>query len=266
MKNEVYYDKQWNVTNVLSWIKAYAEKNHLYLGLEEKKSIPGAYGTKDILYVFGFDDHYRITVRNSICPGAPRLNDIYVTLGIPVPGDKYKIGQGIKLDSTTSDESTLNRKFDAARPQLEKLVSKQTNESKMNQQTLKFKKLIQEKVREVLRESEFNKNDLHEGTWAFPETAKQKSALNHIIDTLDRNPAYMLLNRLYGLLGDDELFDSLENLYKNTDKKASKLISDRYKKLDDSKKQERISKLEQIKGAASKIQKTLENTKKKKKK
>lgn len=131
----------------------------------------------------------------------------------------------------------------------------------MNKTTLKFKQLIQEKVREVLlKEALLSKNAKLRGIILALEEQSGFYVIN------DLNTVFNKLGGIASTPGLTELYDDLEALYKPIDKKAAKLINDFIEDLDSEYIKEKHTKLELIKKSANNIQKTLENTKKKKKK
>ena len=70
---------------------------------------------------------------------------------------------------------------------------------------------------------------LGEGTWALPKTSKQKAALKKLmakplpVGDMDKEGPDDITNKLDGLIGDDELFDDLYDLYKKKGKRADAL-------------------------------------------
>ena len=72
-----------------------------------------------------------------------------------------------------------------------------------------------EPVRDALRRA--NEEVVKEGTWAVPKTSKQKSALKKLLSKpLDAKGA---TDKLYNIIGDDELFDEIDD-FADTEPKA----------------------------------------------
>ena len=75
------------------------------------------------------------------------------------------------------------------------------------------------------------KTDLDEGTWALPKTSKQKAALKKLLSK--PLPAKDAVDKLYDLIGDDELADNIDDFEKDMGPKADvrNLVRDRMKEL-----------------------------------
>lgn len=81
---ETYYNPEWKLTTVQSWLDGYAKKNNLPFKLihkTDKNSTIGRHAKTNTYYVYDIGDKYGIVVRNEKVPGAPRLDQLYVIAG-----------------------------------------------------------------------------------------------------------------------------------------------------------------------------------------
>ena len=75
----------------------------------------------------------------------------------------------------------------------------------------------------------FDHVEFNEGTWALPKTRKQKAELKKLmakplpVGDMEKEGPDDITNKLYNLIGDDELFDDLYDLYKKKGKRADAL-------------------------------------------
>jgi hypothetical protein len=109
--SEVYYNKEWTITNIIKWIKEYATNKNLELKALDKKTEPDRYGSKRTFYSFSLGNK-KVIVYSDPSPGAPRLNEIYIFLGDVDPANKWNLKNFIKLTSQDSDSSIVFREFD----------------------------------------------------------------------------------------------------------------------------------------------------------
>ena len=86
-----------------------------------------------------------------------------------------------------------------------------------------------DEVADELKKVGVRVESLEEGTWALPKTGKQKAELKKLmskplpVGDMDKEGPDDITNKLYNLVGDDELFDDLYSLYKKKGKKADAL-------------------------------------------
>lgn len=81
--NETYYNKEWNLTNIQSWITTYANENRLNLKLVHTATKnSGNSKSKTTFYVYDLGDKFGIVIIDSKVEGAPRLSDIEVAVGV----------------------------------------------------------------------------------------------------------------------------------------------------------------------------------------
>ncbi len=81
---ETYYNPEWKLTTVQSWLDGYAKKNNIPFKLihkTDKNSTIGRHAKTNTYYVYDIGDKYGIVVRNEKVPGAPRLDQLYVIAG-----------------------------------------------------------------------------------------------------------------------------------------------------------------------------------------
>ena len=81
--NETYYNKEWNITNIRSWIETYAMNNKLELKLVKTmvKNSPNS-KSKTTFYIYDLGDKFGIVVIDVKVEGAPRLSEIEVAIGV----------------------------------------------------------------------------------------------------------------------------------------------------------------------------------------
>jgi len=80
---ETYYNKEWNLTNIQSWITTYANENRLELKLVnriDKKSSNSK--SKTTFHIYDLGDKFGIVIIDDKVEGAPRLSEIEVAVGI----------------------------------------------------------------------------------------------------------------------------------------------------------------------------------------
>ena len=86
-----------------------------------------------------------------------------------------------------------------------------------------------DEVADELKKAGVRVEGLEEGTWALPKTSKQKAELKKLmakplpVGDMDKEGPDDITNKLYNLVGDDELFDDLYDLYKKKGKNADAL-------------------------------------------
>lgn len=109
--DEVYYNKEWTVTNILKWIKEYGAQNNLELKLVEKKALSyGPHKTRT-LYHFTFGPKFIILIADLKVPGAPRLNEVEVVIGKPSTGN-FMAKDAMKQTSIDGDQAAIKKMLD----------------------------------------------------------------------------------------------------------------------------------------------------------
>lgn len=82
---ETYYNPEWKLTTVQSWLDRYTKKDNIPFKLihkTNKNSNIGRHAKTNTYYVYDIGDKYGIVIRNEKVPGAPRFDQLYVIAGV----------------------------------------------------------------------------------------------------------------------------------------------------------------------------------------
>lgn len=109
--NEVYYNKDWSITNVLTWLKEFATSKNVEAKLITKEKKPTGYGGSMTLYDFKIGNLKVVVVDDKVA-GAPRLNEIRVIIGKEIPGEKWKV-TGVALTSMSGGKETVIKNLES---------------------------------------------------------------------------------------------------------------------------------------------------------
>lgn len=109
--NEGYYNKEWNITNILKWLNEYAKTNNLKFekdGPPHKLKSPYGGGTTSTQYTLG---DFRLFISDDKVAGAPRLNSITVSICDKVEED-FKGKNCLSLRDHVGNQRELNGMLD----------------------------------------------------------------------------------------------------------------------------------------------------------
>jgi hypothetical protein len=79
---ETYYNPEWKLTSIQSWIEKYAKSKQLNFKLIKKVDRSSGSGSKTAFYVYDIGDKYGIVIKDDKVAGAPRLSEIDVIVGV----------------------------------------------------------------------------------------------------------------------------------------------------------------------------------------
>jgi len=108
--NETYYNKEWNLQSIVSWVKDYANEHNLDLKEIHKEVRNSKISrSKTNITIYDIGDKDGIVILDDHVEGAPRLNSIKVILG-EKGSSVGSLKNAIRLDDTT--KSDLLKTFD----------------------------------------------------------------------------------------------------------------------------------------------------------
>ena len=150
---------------------------------------------------------YRKTMREALEEMHDSLNEDNMDLLSKAAGGamqtlKMKDGK-LQLDSFTA--SAIKKVYDAVNDKNKKSIVKMINRGTKSQ-IIKLADMAMKSIKSSYNEV-FEEADLDEGTWATPDTPKEKAALKKLLSKpLKAKDAE---DKLYDLVGDDEMYDDL---------------------------------------------------------